>query len=50
MIDIRQSTDTIEAINAALNNKCIVEVKVERDRIVVVEIKRTVKTPRIEHK
>lgn len=48
MIDIRQRPDVIAAINAILNNSGIAEIKNEGhkkgDNIVVVEIKRTVKT------
>lgn len=47
-IDIRQYTEVIDLINNILNNKGIVEIKNEgrnnKVNIVVVEIKRTVKT------
>lgn len=47
MIDIRQSAETIEAINAILNNRGIAEVKIEgrekASKVAVVEIKRTMK-------
>lgn len=45
-IDIRNYPDRIDEINAVLNNKGIAEVKIERSGPVVVEIKRTLKTPK----
>lgn len=43
-IDIRNHDEAINAINAALANKSIVEVKLEPKGVAVVEIKRTVKS------
>lgn len=44
MIDIRTMPSVIDAINSALNNKEIVEIKQESKGITVVQIHRTVKT------
>ena len=48
MIDITQNKTVIEAINAIINNGGIAEIKNEarkgKENIVVVEIKRTLKT------
>lgn len=44
MIDIQDYPSVIEAINLALNNKDIVEVKTEPKGVAVVVIKRQVKT------
>lgn len=49
MIDIRKRPEVLEIINTILNNGGIAEVKNESrhsENIVVVEIKRTVKTKR----
>lgn len=44
MINIENNKKILEAVNAILNNRGIVEIKVERDnKLVVVEIKRSVK-------
>lgn len=45
-MDIKKDEVAVHAINAILENKGIAEVKIERGNITVVEIKRTVKTPR----
>ena len=44
MIDIKNSPQTIEAINAILNAKNIAEVKIEPKGVAVIEIKRQVKS------
>lgn len=44
MIDIKDSPQTIEAINAILNAKNIAEVKIEPKGVAVIEIKRQVKS------
>ena len=46
MIDIREKTEAVDAINAILNNHGIAEVKIEGKNTepTVVEIKRTLKT------
>ena len=48
MTDIRKYTEIIEAINAVLNAEGIAEVKRERSGLTVVQIKRTLVTPRKE--
>ena len=48
MIDIRKHPEIIEAINAVLNAEGIAEVKRERTGLTVVQIKRTLITPRKE--
>lgn len=47
MVDVRKNTIAIEAINAILSNDGIAEVKIEKGGIAVVEIKRTLKTPKL---
>lgn len=42
-IRIEDFPDIIDIIDAILSNKGIAEVKVEKDRLVVVEIKRTLR-------
>ena len=42
-IRIEDFPDIIDIIDAILSNKGIAEIKVEKDRIVVVEIKRTLR-------
>lgn len=50
MLDVREMPDTLKIINAILNNQGIAEVKVERgNHVTVVEVKRTVKTPKPEN-
>lgn len=44
--DIRQDQEAIEVINAILLNRGIAEIKIEKDKIIVIEIKRQVKTSR----
>lgn len=44
MIDIKNSPQTLEAINAILNAKNIAEVKIEPKGVAVIEIKRQVKS------
>lgn len=44
MIDIRQLPEVIQAINNGLNNRDIVEVKLESNGVSVVLIRRTLKT------
>lgn len=48
MTDIRSYPHVIEAINAVLNAEGIAEVKWERTGLTVVQIKRTLVTPRKE--
>ena len=48
MEDIRKHPQIIEAINAVLNAEGIAEVKKERSGLTVVQIKRTLVTPRKE--
>ena len=48
MIDISKCKDIIEAINSILNSEGIAEVKKERSGLTVVQIKRTLVTPRKE--
>ena len=42
-IRIEDFPDIIDIIDAILSNKGIAEIKIEKDRIVVVEIKRTLR-------
>lgn len=46
MLDVREMPDVVATLNAILNNKGIAEIKQEKDGICVVEIKRTLKTPK----
>ena len=48
MIDIRKHPEIIEAINSVLNAESIAEVKREKSGLTVVQIKRTLVTPRKE--
>ena len=50
MTDIRKYPQIIEAINAVLNAEGIAEVKREKNGLTVVQIKRTLVTPRKEIK
>jgi hypothetical protein len=46
LLDVREMPDVIVTLNAILNNKGIAELKQEKNGITVVEIKRTLKTPK----
>ena len=47
LLDVREMPEVVENINAILNNKGIAEIKQEgKNGVVVVEIKRTLKTPK----
>jgi len=48
MTDIRKYPNVIDAINAVLNAEGIAEVKWEKSGLTVVQIKRTLVTPRKE--
>lgn len=50
MTDIRKYPQIIEAINAVLNADGIAEIKWEKTGLTVVQIKRTLVTPRKESK
>lgn len=43
MIDLREESEIVDAVNAVLNNGHIVELRPERTGIAVVEINRTLK-------
>lgn len=48
LLDVREMPDVIVTLNAILNNKGIAELKQEKNGITVVEIKRTLKTPKLQ--
>ena len=50
MRDIRKCPQILDAINAVLNAEGIAEVKREKSGLTVVQIKRTLVTPRKENK
>lgn len=46
LLDVKEMPNVVNAVNAILNNKGIAEIKQEKGGVCVVEIKRTVKTPK----